>query len=464
MEITEVRIKLTSGKNEKLRAFCSITIDNDFVIRDLKVIEGAKGAFVAMPSRKLMARCSFCSGKNHYRAPYCNECGGRLSPERLSLDGRRKLHADVAHPINSGCRESIQQRVLAYYQEETEKAKDPSYRPVDIDDFDDVFFDDESEVAVGPERPRWASDRRDAPTPPESGRHTSLGVTLDGDTLDGIERESDQASRERALEESEWEETRIDGESGEERVSDPAISSAQASPGTPADEHDDRGATLPRPATTPPRPAPTPPRPAPDGSRSSSENEGARSQDGSRRGGRSRQRSGGPRRRGRDPFREGARPGDRDRVRESDERERSSEGVRGEKSPMAVEFDDLRSGHRLSGRQSSGRQSSGRQSSGRVSSDRPSRQGSSRQDRGRQDSGERSGERSGQSPSGPREARRSDEATGEPRIRERGGQRRADAARLRDPEKLAADRMPEKLPIEETDVEPEDNFGSGLFS
>ena len=95
MEITEVRIKLTSGKNEKLRAFCSITIDNDFVIRDLKVIEGAKGAFVAMPSRKLMARCPSCGGKNHYRAPYCNDCGGRLSPEKLSLDGRRKLHADL---------------------------------------------------------------------------------------------------------------------------------------------------------------------------------------------------------------------------------------------------------------------------------------------------------------------------------------------------------------------------------
>ena len=189
MEITEVRIKLTSGKNEKLRAFCSITIDNDFVIRDLKVIEGAKGAFVAMPSRKLMARCSFCSGKNHYRAPYCNECGGRLSPERLSLDGRRKLHADVAHPINSDCRESIQQRVLADYQKETEKAKDPNYRPVDIDDFDDVFFDEESEVTVGAARPRWESDRREAPTPPDSGPPSSLDDTLDDDTLEGRARE-----------------------------------------------------------------------------------------------------------------------------------------------------------------------------------------------------------------------------------------------------------------------------------
>ena len=56
MEITEVRIKLmedNSGSNERLQAFCSITFDDMFVIRDLKIIEGAKGFFVAMPSRKL---------------------------------------------------------------------------------------------------------------------------------------------------------------------------------------------------------------------------------------------------------------------------------------------------------------------------------------------------------------------------------------------------------------------------
>ena len=72
MEITEVRVKLVTGKNDKLRAFCSITIDNDFVVRDLKVIDGVKGPFVAMPSRKIMERCSRCNGKNHYRAHYCN--------------------------------------------------------------------------------------------------------------------------------------------------------------------------------------------------------------------------------------------------------------------------------------------------------------------------------------------------------------------------------------------------------
>ena len=57
MEITEVRIKLMEEASERLQAFCSITFDNSFVIRDLKIIDGANGPFVAMPSRKLTAHC-----------------------------------------------------------------------------------------------------------------------------------------------------------------------------------------------------------------------------------------------------------------------------------------------------------------------------------------------------------------------------------------------------------------------
>ena len=76
MEITEVRIKLmedNSGSNERLQAFCSITFDDMFVIRDLKIIEGAKGFFVAMPSRKLTDRCHHCGTKNHLRSRFCNQ-------------------------------------------------------------------------------------------------------------------------------------------------------------------------------------------------------------------------------------------------------------------------------------------------------------------------------------------------------------------------------------------------------
>ena len=132
MEITEVRIKLmedNSGSNERLQAFCSITFDDMFVIRDLKIIEGAKGFFVAMPSRKLTDRCGHCGTKNHLRSRFCNQCGSRLDENRAirDADGRAKLHADIAHPINSMCREKIQGAVLASYADELERSKLPGY-------------------------------------------------------------------------------------------------------------------------------------------------------------------------------------------------------------------------------------------------------------------------------------------------------------------------------------------------
>ncbi len=85
MEITEVRIKLMEEAGERLQAFCSITFDDCFVIRDLKIIDGSNGPFVAMPSRKLTSHCLQCGAKNHLRANYCNECGAKLNPNRAPL-------------------------------------------------------------------------------------------------------------------------------------------------------------------------------------------------------------------------------------------------------------------------------------------------------------------------------------------------------------------------------------------
>lgn len=144
MVITEVRIKLMEDNNERLQAFCSVTFDDAFVVRDLKIIEGTKGSFVAMPSRKLSDRCPQCGSKNHLRARFCNHCGGRLDEDRATrdADGRAKLHADIAHPINSSCRETIQHAILKAFQEEKERSKQPGYicRYDDYDgDFDDTF-------------------------------------------------------------------------------------------------------------------------------------------------------------------------------------------------------------------------------------------------------------------------------------------------------------------------------------
>ncbi len=168
MEITEVRIKLMEESEDRLRAFCSITIDNCFVVRDLKIIEGSNGPFVAMPSRKLTERCPKCGYKNHMRSNFCNQCGGRIRAASSSREGdanANKLYADIAHPINQGCRDIIQQAVVTEYQAELERAKLPGYisryddeysettKSVDIDTVDELTAGrlERPDAEVGPE-------------------------------------------------------------------------------------------------------------------------------------------------------------------------------------------------------------------------------------------------------------------------------------------------------------------------
>ena len=139
MDISEVRVKLIENRDERLKAFCSVTFDNEFVVRDIKIIKGAKGYFVAMPSRKMSDHCEKCGGKNHLRAKFCNNCGASLSENRAKKDmqGRMKLHADIAHPINADCRRKIQEKVTKAFEEELEKSKQPGYEPMEMDEPDD---------------------------------------------------------------------------------------------------------------------------------------------------------------------------------------------------------------------------------------------------------------------------------------------------------------------------------------
>jgi stage V sporulation protein G len=161
MEITEVRIKLMQEPGDRLQAFCSVTFDGVFVVRDLKIINGSRGPFVAMPSRKLNDRCGRCGNKNELRANYCNNCGCKLDQERALKDhaGRAKLYADIAHPINSECREMIQQEVLTAFQQELIKSGEPNYT---------CTYDDygESEVAEVMDVPTAAPAVVEAPIKP----------------------------------------------------------------------------------------------------------------------------------------------------------------------------------------------------------------------------------------------------------------------------------------------------------
>ncbi len=86
MNITDVRVRKVA-RNGKMKAVVSITIDDVFVVHDIKVIEGDKGLFIAMPSRK-------------------------------AADGEYK---DIAHPINSETRNDLQELILRKYQEAMEE-------------------------------------------------------------------------------------------------------------------------------------------------------------------------------------------------------------------------------------------------------------------------------------------------------------------------------------------------------
>jgi stage V sporulation protein G len=117
MEITEVKISLKEAGNKKLKAFATVTFDDDFVVRDIKIIEGRQGLFVAMPSAKVMENCSSCGKKNPVRSAYCSECGARLStPEHVEGPAeRREEHRDICHPIRPEFRRYLQSKIVNAY-------------------------------------------------------------------------------------------------------------------------------------------------------------------------------------------------------------------------------------------------------------------------------------------------------------------------------------------------------------
>jgi stage V sporulation protein G len=118
MEITEVRIFPRESRDKKLKAYATVTFDDCFVVRDIKVIQGNKGLFVAMPSRKMKESCSKCGHRNVVRSKYCNACGSDLPVKETpptDKEERQSEHRDIAHPINSEFREKIQKAVLDKY-------------------------------------------------------------------------------------------------------------------------------------------------------------------------------------------------------------------------------------------------------------------------------------------------------------------------------------------------------------
>ncbi|MCX5716569.1 MAG: septation protein SpoVG family protein [Candidatus Omnitrophica bacterium] len=125
--MTEVRIFLKDGSDKKLKAYATVTFDNAFVVRNIKIIEGQKGLFVAMPSRKLKESCPKCNFKNAVRSKFCNNCGSSLPmtdrrPMQETTEAgagqKDSEHRDIAHPITLECREYLQKKILDAYSNE----------------------------------------------------------------------------------------------------------------------------------------------------------------------------------------------------------------------------------------------------------------------------------------------------------------------------------------------------------
>jgi stage V sporulation protein G len=124
MEITEVRVFLKDSPDKKLKAYATVTFDNAFVVRNIKVIQGSSGVFIAMPSRKIKHPCPKCNFKNEFRSKYCNQCGGQLPYAAVTNpqeNAAQAEHKDIAHPVTQAFRESLQHKVLEAYDTEIKK-------------------------------------------------------------------------------------------------------------------------------------------------------------------------------------------------------------------------------------------------------------------------------------------------------------------------------------------------------
>jgi stage V sporulation protein G len=117
MEITEVRISLREHEGRRLKAYATVTFDNSFVVRNIKIIQGNNSLFVAMPARKIKQFCPRCGKKVEMGSKYCSNCGAQIPPPKEDVENRQSIHQDLAHPINQQFRDYLQSKVLdAYYQ------------------------------------------------------------------------------------------------------------------------------------------------------------------------------------------------------------------------------------------------------------------------------------------------------------------------------------------------------------
>ena len=122
MEITEIRVFIKEGQDKKLKAYTTVTFDHVFVVRNIKIIQGSSGLFIAMPSRKLKSPCPKCNFKNEVGSKFCSQCGASLPHQdkpvsAIDIDTKSE-HRDIAHPVTQQFREYLQSKVIEAYKKE----------------------------------------------------------------------------------------------------------------------------------------------------------------------------------------------------------------------------------------------------------------------------------------------------------------------------------------------------------
>ncbi len=121
MEITDVRIFVKPGGEKRLRGYAVVTFDGVFVVRNIKIVEGPSGLFIAMPSRRIKAPCPACGHKNEAGARYCQQCGALQEAASGGAREAREEHRDIAHPVTQTFREHLQKKILDAYAAQTER-------------------------------------------------------------------------------------------------------------------------------------------------------------------------------------------------------------------------------------------------------------------------------------------------------------------------------------------------------
>jgi stage V sporulation protein G len=120
MEITEIRVFPKEGQDKKLKAYATVTFDHAFVVRNIKIIQGSSGLFIAMPSKKMKYLCPKCHFKNEVGSKFCNYCGTTIESlnQQIGSSDAKAEHRDIAHPITQEFREYLQMKILEAFEKE----------------------------------------------------------------------------------------------------------------------------------------------------------------------------------------------------------------------------------------------------------------------------------------------------------------------------------------------------------